>query len=405
MSSAFIVKEHKVPGQHIREYPHALANSQNDVLYLAVKEYIPKDNQNPQPGDVTILGAHANGFPKELYEPLWEDLHRESKNFGFRIRSIIICDAAWQGQSSILNASKLGNDPGWLDYSRDINQVINHLRPPMPIVGISHSFGGAALTNLAYSNPRLLTSLILLDPAPQQSPAAHSFRRRDVWPSREDAAKSFAKSPFYQTWDPRVLQAWVNHGLTDIAPGKSKEVTLTTTKHQEVFTFLRPTWTAFDPSGEKLVDRTKAPELDIEKNFPVYPFYRPEPSLTLSRVPSIRPSVLYVLGGKSNLSHPPSLSNRLRTTGAGVGGSGGVLYGRVRQVILPEQGHLVPMENPGDCARLGAEWISQEITRWKEGEAKEFEEWKAKSLKEKTVLDEEWGTRLGVPPRKPKAKI
>ncbi|PKS11431.1 hypothetical protein jhhlp_003194 [Lomentospora prolificans] len=359
MSSAFIVKEHKVPGQHIREYPHALANSQNDVLYLAVKEYIPKDNQNPQPGDVTILGAHANGFPKELYEPLWEDLHRESKNFGFRIRSIIICDAAWQGQSSILNASKLGNDPGWLDYSRDINQ----------------------------------------------SPAAHSFRRRDVWPSREDAAKSFAKSPFYQTWDPRVLQAWVNHGLTDIAPGKSKEVTLTTTKHQEVFTFLRPTWTAFDPSGEKLVDRTKAPELDIEKNFPVYPFYRPEPSLTLSRVPSIRPSVLYVLGGKSNLSHPPSLSNRLRTTGAGVGGSGGVLYGRVRQVILPEQGHLVPMENPGDCARLGAEWISQEITRWKEGEAKEFEEWKAKSLKEKTVLDEEWGTRLGVPPRKPKAKI
>jgi len=64
MSSPFIVKEHKVPGQHIREYPHALANSQNDVLYLAVKEYIPRDNQNPQPGDVTILGAHANGFPK-----------------------------------------------------------------------------------------------------------------------------------------------------------------------------------------------------------------------------------------------------------------------------------------------------------------------------------------------------
>lgn len=31
---------------------------------MAVKQYIPLDNPNPQPGDVTILGAHANGFPK-----------------------------------------------------------------------------------------------------------------------------------------------------------------------------------------------------------------------------------------------------------------------------------------------------------------------------------------------------
>jgi hypothetical protein len=33
-------------------------------LHLAVKQYIPLDNPNPQPGDVTILAAHANGFPK-----------------------------------------------------------------------------------------------------------------------------------------------------------------------------------------------------------------------------------------------------------------------------------------------------------------------------------------------------
>ncbi|KEZ39459.1 Uncharacterized protein SAPIO_CDS9319 [Scedosporium apiospermum] len=416
MSSPFIVKEHKVPGQHIREYPHALANSQNDVLYLAVKEYIPRDNQNPQPGDVTILGAHANGFPKELYEPLWEDLYRESKSHGFRIRSIIIADAAWQGQSGIMNADVVGNDPSWLDYTRDILQVVNHLRPPTPIIGVAHSFGGAAITNLAHFNPRLLTSLILLDPvispyastpgSLESSPAAHSLRRRETWPSREEAAKSFAKSPFYKSWDPRVLNAWVTHGLTDVdSSGASKEVTLTTTKHQEVFTFLRPTWKAFDERGERLVDKTLAPDLDLENNFPVYPFCRPEPSLTLSRMRNIRPSVFYVLGEKSNLSHPPSIASRLRQTGAGTGGSGGIQFGRVKQVMLPGLGHLVAMEAPGECARLGAEWIEKEVTRWREGEAREFEEWRGKRKEEKTMLTEEWAKYLKVQQRAPKAKI
>ena len=64
MASEFIVKEHVVEAQHIREFPRATANSQEEVLYLAVKQYTPKNNPDPQPGDVTILGAHANGFAK-----------------------------------------------------------------------------------------------------------------------------------------------------------------------------------------------------------------------------------------------------------------------------------------------------------------------------------------------------
>lgn len=64
MASAFHVKEHSVEAQHIREYPKATAHSQEEVLHLAVKQYIPKSNPNPQAGDVTIIGAHANGFPK-----------------------------------------------------------------------------------------------------------------------------------------------------------------------------------------------------------------------------------------------------------------------------------------------------------------------------------------------------
>lgn len=63
-SSPFRIVEHVVPSQHIREYPAATANSQEETLHLAVKQYIPLDNPNPRAGDVTILAAHANGFPK-----------------------------------------------------------------------------------------------------------------------------------------------------------------------------------------------------------------------------------------------------------------------------------------------------------------------------------------------------
>jgi hypothetical protein len=60
----FHIVEHKVPCQHIREYPGATLRTQEDVLHLSVKQYIPWDNLNPQPGDVTIVGAHGNAFPK-----------------------------------------------------------------------------------------------------------------------------------------------------------------------------------------------------------------------------------------------------------------------------------------------------------------------------------------------------
>lgn len=63
-SEVFRVVEHEVPCQHIREYPHATSTDQEDTLYLAVKQYIPLDNPNPQPGDITVIGAHGNAFAK-----------------------------------------------------------------------------------------------------------------------------------------------------------------------------------------------------------------------------------------------------------------------------------------------------------------------------------------------------
>lgn len=111
-SKYFRIDEHRCPSQHIREYPRSTANSQEEQLQLAIKQYSPSDNPRPQPGDVTIIACHAAGCFKELYEPFFDELYLASKRdpSGYSIRSIWIADIVTHGESSILNEGKLGID-------------------------------------------------------------------------------------------------------------------------------------------------------------------------------------------------------------------------------------------------------------------------------------------------------
>ncbi|KAF2156110.1 alpha/beta-hydrolase [Myriangium duriaei CBS 260.36] len=401
MSSAvFALHEHTLPCSYIRGYSRATVDGTDSRLQLAVKQYVPLDNPDPQPGDVTILGAHANGFPKELYEPLWDDLYHSLAKLNIRIRGIWISDVAWQGYSSVLNEDKLGNDPNWLDHSLDLLLLVNHFAPqmPRPIVGVGHSMGGCQLTNLSLIHPRLFTSLILIDPVISRSqgganwrPARASAGRRDLWPSRAAAKTAFAKSKFYQTWDPRVLERWMEHGLRDLPTAiypessslttedddgddtedREKQVTLRTTKHNEVHSFVRPAYrtpTAKDGPNRPPTSASH-PELFVTGGAPPSePFYRPEPGQTFARLPHLRPATLYVFGAKSDLSGPSQRADKLACTGIGMGGSGGVRAGRVKEVLV-DAGHLVPMEKVQETADAAAEWIGNEVGRWKEEEA------------------------------------
>lgn len=400
-SKVFHVKEHVLPSSHIREYPLATAETQEHILQIAIKQYIPKDNPNPRPGDITIIGAHANGFPKELYEPLWTELHSRLKASNLRIRSIWIADVAWQGQSGVLNEKALGNDPSWMDHSRDLLLMVNHFRAqmPRPLIGIGHSMGGCQLVNLSLMHPRLLTSLVLIDPviaaaasAGNWVPARASAKRRDIWPSRAAAAASFAKSPFYQSWDRRVLDLWLTHGLRNLpthiypfvatlttappvtadaasaipVPSSETEipVTLTTTKHQEVLSFMRANYiTRSNPTPWATPSRTTHADVSVCAQQVGSPFYRHEPISTFAQLPHLRPSVLYVFGETSNLSAPEARAEKMAVTGVGHGGSGGRSEGRVKEVML-KTGHLVAMERPEETARECADWIGTEMQRF-----------------------------------------
>lgn len=59
----FWIKEHTLPACHVREYPRATVDD-GDELHLAIKEYIPKEEKSSSAQGVTVIGAHANGFPK-----------------------------------------------------------------------------------------------------------------------------------------------------------------------------------------------------------------------------------------------------------------------------------------------------------------------------------------------------
>ncbi|KAF7716952.1 Alpha/beta hydrolase fold-1 domain-containing protein [Penicillium ucsense] len=430
-SSPFRIVEHRVPCQHIREYPGATADEQEEPLHLAVKQYIPIDNPNPQPGDVTILGAHANGFPKELYEPLWEEIHARSKASGLRIRSIWMADVAHQGESSVINENSLGNDPSWFDHPRDLLHLINVKRAemPRPIVGIGHSMGGAHLAQLSLMHPRLLHTLVLLDPVIQRQTTqldaegmAEQVRRiakttqlstyrRDMWPSRKAAAEGFKRSPFYQAWDPRVLDRWIKYGLRDLPTAvhpldpnavvdkQNPPVTLRTTLHQEVFTFSRPNY-ANRPGSGKPVNRVTHPDLDAEHP-DTYPFYRPEPARIFSQLPYLRPSVLYVFGGKSDMCPPEMMADKLANTGTAIGGSGGVAKGRVRDVLLEDYGHLLAQEAVNECAEAAVSWLTPELRRWRDEEESFRSAWSRKSKVEKLTVDKQWYEHVPAPARRP----
>ncbi|KAJ5889208.1 Abhydrolase domain-containing protein mpaH [Penicillium tannophilum] len=431
MASPFRIVEHVVPTQHIREYPGAIADNQDQPLGLAVKQYIPLDNPNPQPGDVTILAAHANGFPKELYEPLWEEIHARAKETGFCIRSIWMADVAHQGESGVINEDRLGNDPSWLDHPRDLLHLVNvkAAEMPRPIIGIGHSFGGAHLTQLSLMHPRLLHTLVLLDPVVQpQSTQIDGFSRqenkrviakttqlstyrKDIWPSRKAAAEGFQRSPFYQAWDPRVLDRWVKYGLRDlptaIHPLDNKTnidkanppVTLRTTLHQEVFTFSRPNYNHI-PGSDAPVNRVTHPDLDA--NHPdTHPFYRPEPARIFAQLPFLRPSVLYIFAGKSDMCLPKMRADKLANTGTGLGGSGGVAAGRVREVFFEEFGHLLAQEAVNECADAAVCWLGPELRRWKDEEESFRMAWEKKSKLEKKTIDEAWLKHVPAPQRRP----
>ncbi|KAJ5916067.1 hypothetical protein N7504_000082 [Penicillium tannophilum] len=373
MSFPFQIIEHVIPGQHIREYPQSTRGKQETPHHIAIKQYIPIDRPSPIPDNaITIIGSAGNGSPKEAFEPLWEDLFTILKQKRIPLRGIWIADMSNQGASGVLNEHIQGDQTNWHDHSRDLLHMINHFRDdiPRPIIGVAHSMGCAQIVNLSIIHPRLLSTLILFDPVILDisfggpNPGLPSSLRRDLWPSAEQAKTALSKG--LRKWDPRVQERYMKHALRKVPTAIYKPsdpnvgpdaVTLTTTKHQEA-------WSYFTTNLEhESLDRLLLPDWHSEKERP-YIFSRPECMAAMRNLPFLRPSLLWVFAERSYLSLPKAQDEKMRITGTGIGGSGGVKAGMVEKVVLKGGSHTLVFENVGWCAQTGADWIQKWFDGW-----------------------------------------
>ncbi|GAA5948093.1 hypothetical protein JCM3765_007106 [Sporobolomyces pararoseus] len=268
---------------------------EQEQLMLRVNRYRPTIKRNNTKG-LTLVLSHANGFYKEVWEPMLSQLIKEVENSNcLPIEEIWALDCVLQGDSAILNQDVLGPVFNWCDHGRDIlNFIISYIdsepsateadilepsarsnldsklfkldnniispsidpaaeatsTPPSQrrfrdkiIVGIGHSLGGGGTAFAATACPSLFSSIIFLDPVlvtphhPAKSTkplASGALVRREKWNSREEALESFKKKEFFKAWDPEILKGYCQFGLRDTLDGK---VALKTTARNEALTF------------------------------------------------------------------------------------------------------------------------------------------------------------------------
>lgn len=178
-----------------------------------------------------------------------------------------------------------------------------------------------------------------------QMPRLTTFRK-DLWQSWEAAGAAFRKNPLMKGLDERVIKKSFAHCLrptpTILFPAGAKEavegaVTLTTPKHQESFSIMRPNYN--DAGVESFPSKTAGgiaipvrpltaaeqlthPDLWDAMTFKS-PFYKPEARTCLTFLPHLRPSVFWIHGGNSFNAAPSERGYKMTNTGTGWSDSGG----------------------------------------------------------------------------------
>ncbi|KAJ1675602.1 hypothetical protein EV182_000948, partial [Spiromyces aspiralis] len=121
-------------------------------IRLVANVYTPKS----RPSQITagsgkslvLFFAHANGYHKELWEPIISRIF-ESQDRSWRVVKAISLDSQNHGDSSELNQGHLATDVfQWSENAQDILQVVDQLNlknTSEMLVAVGHSFGASSL--------------------------------------------------------------------------------------------------------------------------------------------------------------------------------------------------------------------------------------------------------------------
>jgi pimeloyl-ACP methyl ester carboxylesterase len=160
--------------------------------------------------------AHATGFHGQVWRPLAAHLD------GFHCYSF---DERGHGDS----VTQPGYQFDWTGFADDSLATVDGFGMERPY-GVGHSAGGAALLMAEAARPDTFRALYVWEPvvmpfdvppAPQESPLSEgALRRRDAFPSREDAYANYASKPPFSVLHPDALRAYVDHGFADADDGQ-----------------------------------------------------------------------------------------------------------------------------------------------------------------------------------------
>lgn len=225
-----------------------ISSGSRRILWNCVNRYVKRDLGPSRPGQhhLTLFFTHAVGCPKELWEATLRSLLAATP----QVAEVWTWEAINHGDSAIINA---GNLSGVFDWSDDTRDILNFLVQYLPseahpdelpthlprvsehesesrrtggyysrtLVGVGQSFGGATISLAALQYPRLFSSLILIDPGiiqpfsytDHKNWVVSALQRLDHWESRDAAYNHLKKSPVMSTWNPDVLELYIEHAL------------------------------------------------------------------------------------------------------------------------------------------------------------------------------------------------
>ncbi|KAF5309122.1 hypothetical protein D9619_012789 [Psilocybe cf. subviscida] len=230
----------------LRVDKYALSTQTYGVPLIApMKKYTRASGypQDPAAPGVILMVGHGAGFFKEMWEPIIEDLFKfdDAKHSTPLIREVWGLDCQNHGEACTLNEDILAKNPEILtiwDYAEAFaalykSGLLGVLDPKKHrVVLCGHSAGAVGITlSTSFFNPPSRVpyhKLILVDP-PIWSKKFHGQDsdvykmveemtpvRRDIWKSRDEAKTWLRKRLPWNSWDERVFEKYVEHGIRSL---------------------------------------------------------------------------------------------------------------------------------------------------------------------------------------------
>lgn len=261
------------------------------------------------PTGAPLLLIHATGFLAALWRPIAERLATV-----FRVVAI---DQRGHGDSG-----KPPDGYRFETFASDLQRLIEALELEGPAAA-GHSSGGTTIVAHAAQQPGVVRRAALMEPIlprPEwfdnnppggrgpNTLAEGARKRRAVWPSREEALRSYRKRDTFRSWREDVLRLYVEEGTFERADGQ--------------------------------VELKCPPEIEAQF-FAAVRHIDPWPMLSKLTCPTL------VLWGAASHLRARGLDRMLDEA-----------LPNGRTVLVPETSHFLPQERPDEVARLMAEFLA-----------------------------------------------